>query len=127
MLQQIDACFTSTAVYPHPHVFLSGHAHNYQRYTRMEGGGQTSYVVAGMGGHNSNPPFGKMTSPPRPPFTIGQFRCDNYSANYGYPRAIVTQQQLRTEYQDATTEFEIAVGCGEGGPGYALVGGILSL
>jgi hypothetical protein len=101
MLKQMDACFSSTGV--HPHAVLSGHAHNYQRYTRLEGGRQTPYVVAGMGGHNSQAPFGNMVSPPRPPFTTGQFRCDNYSPNYGYLRVVVTQQQLRIEYHDATT------------------------
>jgi Calcineurin-like phosphoesterase/Iron/zinc purple acid phosphatase-like protein C len=101
MLKQMDACFNSTGV--HPHAVLSGHAHNYQRFTRLEGGRQTPYVVAGMGGHNSQAPFGKMVSPPRPPFTIGQFRCDNYSPNYGYLRVVATEQQLRIEYHDATT------------------------
>jgi hypothetical protein len=101
MLKQMDACFSSTGVYPH--AVLSGHAHNYQRFTRLDGGRETPYVVAGMGGHNSQAPFGKMVSPPRPPFTIGQFRCDNYSPSYGYLRVVVTQPQLRIEYHDATT------------------------
>jgi hypothetical protein len=104
MLKQMDACFSSTAV--HPHAVLSGHAHNYQRYTRLESGRETPYVVAGMGGHNSQPPFGKLISPPRAPFAIDQFRCDNYSANYGYLRVVVTQQQLRIEYHDATTGLQ---------------------
>jgi hypothetical protein len=101
MLKQMDACFSGAGV--HPHAVLSGHAHNYQRFTRLEGGRETPYVVAGMGGHNSQPPFGKLVSPPRPPFTIGQFRCDNYSPNYGYLRVVVTEQQLCIEYHDATT------------------------
>jgi hypothetical protein len=58
-----------------------------------------------MGGHNSEAPFGELVSPPRTPFTIGQFRCDNCSANYGYLR-VVTQQQLRIEYHDATTGLQ---------------------
>jgi hypothetical protein len=101
MLKQMDACFSSTGVYPH--AVLSGHAHNYQRFTRLENARQTPYIVAGMGGHSSQPPFGKMVSPPRPPFTVGQFRCDNYSPNYGYLRVVITPQQLRIEYHDATT------------------------
>ena len=101
MLTQMDACFKNAGVYPH--AVLSGHAHNYQRFTRLEGGRETPYVVAGMGGHNSLAPFGKMVSPPRPPFTTGQFRCDNYSPNYGYLRVVATQQLLRIEYHDATT------------------------
>ncbi len=101
MLKDMDVCFKSAGV--HPHAVLSGHAHNYQRFTRLEGGRQTPYVVAGMGGHNSQAPFGTMVSPPRPPFNVGQFRCDNYSPNYGYLRIVVTQHQLRIEYHDATT------------------------
>jgi hypothetical protein len=101
MLQQMDACFNSTGV--HPHAVLSGHAHNYQRFTRLEGGRETPYVVAGMGGHNSQPPFGKMVSPPRPGFLVGQFWCENYSANYGYLRVVVSQTQLQIEYHDVTS------------------------
>ena len=101
MLKQMDTCFNAAKVFPH--AVLSGHAHNYQRFTRLETGRQTPYVVAGMGGHNAQPPFGKMVSPPRPPFTSGQFRCDNYSQNYGYLRVVVTQETLRIEYHDATT------------------------
>jgi len=104
MLKEMDACFQQTGVYPH--AVLSGHAHNYQRFTRLEDGRETPFVVAGMGGHNSSPPFGKMVSPPRPPFTIGQFRCDNYSPNYGYLRVVVTPERLRIEYHDATTGLQ---------------------
>jgi hypothetical protein len=35
MLNQMDACFNKAGVYPH--AVLSGHAHNYQRFTRLEG------------------------------------------------------------------------------------------
>ena len=44
--------------------------------------------------------------PPRTPFTIGQFRCDNYSANYGYLRVVVTHQQFRIEYHDAAAGLQ---------------------
>jgi hypothetical protein len=101
MLKEMDACFSKAGVYPH--AVLSGHAHNYQRFTRLESGRETPFVVAGMGGHDSEPPFGKMVSPPRPGFTVGQFRCDNYSPNYGYLRVVVTSEQLRIEFHDVTT------------------------
>jgi hypothetical protein len=100
MLKQMDACFNQAGVYPH--AVLSGHAHNYQRFTRLQSERETPFIVAGMGGHDSQPPFGKMVSPPRPGFTVGQFRCDNYSSNYGYLRVVVTRQQLRIEYHDVT-------------------------
>jgi hypothetical protein len=54
MLQQIDTVCHEEGVYPH--AFLSGHAHNYQRYTRiMEFGTQeidVPFIVCGDGGHN---------------------------------------------------------------------------
>jgi hypothetical protein len=56
MLQEIDAICKAEGVYPH--AFLSGHAHNYQRYTRsvVFGGSTISvpFVVCGDGGHNVN-------------------------------------------------------------------------
>ena len=57
MLRQIDAICGKVGVYPH--AFLSGHAHNYQRYTRTVGGfGKDSFdvpfIVCGDGGHNVN-------------------------------------------------------------------------
>ena len=102
MLADLDTCCRAASVWPH--AIFSGHAHNYQRFTRLDGSGrETPFVVAGMGGHSANPPFGKMVSPPRAPFTIGQFRCDNYSPNYGYLRVTVTPTQMRIEYHDAST------------------------
>jgi hypothetical protein len=101
MLQDIDACCKATGVYPH--AVLSGHAHNYQRFTRLEGGRETPYVVAGMGGHNVQPPFrGKTAAPPRPPFQAGQFRCDNYSVQYGYLRLVANSELLSIEFHDGT-------------------------
>jgi hypothetical protein len=56
MMQEIDEICTKVGVYPH--AFLSGHAHNYQRYTRiMTFGGReinVPFVVCGDGGHNVN-------------------------------------------------------------------------
>jgi Calcineurin-like phosphoesterase len=53
MLAQIDTICNSTGVYPH--AVLSGHAHNYQRYTRSISFGGSSYqvpfIVCGDGGH----------------------------------------------------------------------------
>ena len=57
MLEEIDGVCKAEGVYPH--AFLSGHAHNYQRYTRsFSFGGSTisvPFVVCGDGGHNVNP------------------------------------------------------------------------
>src|SRR5262249_30400281 len=57
MLKEIDAICKQQNVYPH--AFISGHAHNYQRYTRtVRFGGndfQVPFVVCGNSGHNANP------------------------------------------------------------------------
>jgi hypothetical protein len=56
MLRQIDEICAKVGVYPH--AFLSGHAHNYQRYTRtVRMGGadfDVPFVVCGDGGHHVN-------------------------------------------------------------------------
>lgn len=56
MTQQIDKVCSEVGVYPH--AFLSGHAHNYQRYTRiMQFGGKeinVPFIICGDGGHNVN-------------------------------------------------------------------------
>jgi hypothetical protein len=56
MLRQIDKVCDEEGVYPH--AFLSAHAHNFQRYTRiMEFGGKeinVPFIVCGDGGHNVN-------------------------------------------------------------------------
>lgn len=49
MLQDIDTACANTGVWPH--AILSGHAHNYQRFTRYLDNRETAFVVAGNGGH----------------------------------------------------------------------------
>jgi hypothetical protein len=50
MFAQIDEICTKTGMWPH--AFLSGHAHNYQRFTRTrKDGTQIPYVICGNGGH----------------------------------------------------------------------------
>lgn len=56
MLREIDEICVRAGVYPH--AFLSGHAHNYQRYTRKldvgHGAWQVPFLVCGDGGHHVN-------------------------------------------------------------------------
>ncbi len=52
-----------------PDVVLSGHAHLYQRFTRVVSSGkETPYIVAGSGGFAATPPRGKL---PPAPITVG--------------------------------------------------------
>jgi hypothetical protein len=108
MLKEIDAICDATGVWPH--AILSGHAHNYQRYTRTIGKRQIPFVVCGNGGH------GLQTitrgSPIRTPQTMNMFAqperndavtLENYDdKQYGYLRIIVNSSQLRIEYHPAS-------------------------
>ena len=115
MLRQIDTICAAQGVYPH--AFLSGHAHNYQRYTRTVGGfGKDAYdvpfIVCGDGGHNVNrlvqgrngqpgvePQNGSqvpyLESKPvvKTPIPLLLEKYDD--SNYGYLRVSVDDKQLR--------------------------------
>jgi Calcineurin-like phosphoesterase len=105
MLKEIDAICDKVGVWPH--AVLSGHAHNYQRYTRTLGKRQIPYVVCGNGGH---PPLQKLTvdTTLRTPISMPGFAqperndrvsLDNYDFNsFGYLRILVDTKQLRIEF-----------------------------
>ena len=105
MLKEIDAICDKVGVWPH--AVLSGHAHNYQRYTRTLGSRQIPYVVCGNGGH---PPLAKLSvdTTLRTPISMPGFAqperndrvsLDNYDfKSFGYLRIIVDTKQLRIEF-----------------------------
>jgi hypothetical protein len=108
MLAQIDEVCDQTGVWPH--AFLSGHAHNYQRFTRTRHDGtQIPYIVCGNGGHNVQR-LSRKGTPLRTPQIIqpangktDQIVLENYDdQNYGYLRIVVTGAQLRIEYHPAS-------------------------
>jgi len=110
MLSQIDTICNAAGVWPH--AFLSGHAHNYQRFTRTRssGGTQIPYLVCGNGGHNVMPLSTPGSPPLRTPQIIqaakgstDQVVLENYDdKNYGYLRIVVTSGQLRIEYHPSS-------------------------
>jgi len=109
MRQQMDAVCESVGVWPH--AVLSGHVHNYQRYTRHRSDGtDIPYVVCGNGGHNVQKLQTTNGMPMRTPQifqakTAGDdaVTFDNYDdTDYGYLRVIVTEAQLRIEYHPAS-------------------------
>ncbi|WP_266171487.1 metallophosphoesterase family protein [Dyella subtropica] len=109
LLKQIDTLCDQVGVWPH--AFLSGHAHNYQRFTRTRSGGtQIPYVVCGNGGHNVQKLVKGGQPTLRAPQIIqnaaasaDQVVLENYDdKNYGYLRVIVDANQLRIEYHPAT-------------------------
>jgi len=113
MLRQIDTICKAQGVYPH--AFISGHAHNYQRYTRtVTFGGKdfdVPFIVCGDGGHNVNPLVqakgGQPAQNPQngarvdylesnPAIKTGGLLLESYDGtNYGYLRINVDKEQLR--------------------------------
>ena len=118
MLREIDTICAKKGVYPH--AVLSGHAHNYQRYTRtvdFDGAKYTvPFVICGDGGHNVNSLVkGRKGQPPPPPpkkkirvdyleskpaLKTGGLVLENYDdKNYGYLRITATATDLSIAFQ----------------------------
>jgi hypothetical protein len=95
MLADIDKACTAAGVWPH--AVLSGHAHNYQRFTRTVSGFQIPYVVAGCGGHS---PLSKMRTTLRTPYPIdATLTLENYDdTDFGYLRVVVNAQTMTIEF-----------------------------
>jgi hypothetical protein len=113
MLGDIDTICKAQGVYPH--VFLSGHAHNYQRFSRMVQLASQTYevpfIICGDGGHNVNrlvqatkgqpaqePEYGTDVSylDPKPTVTSKGLILKHYDdQNYGYLRITVDAQTLK--------------------------------
>jgi hypothetical protein len=100
----------------YPHAFLSGHAHNYQRYTRIINFGakeiDVPFIVCGDGGHNVNAMVraqrGKPAQEPNAGADVGYLEGKGGAAdvkhlllakyddhNYGYLRIHVDKQYLK--------------------------------
>ena len=89
-----------------PHAVLSGHAHNYQRFTRTVNGMSIPYIVAGCGGHS---PIAALQSdsssnPIRTPYPIdSELTLNSYDdTDFGYLRVVVNAQTMRIEYHPAS-------------------------
>ena len=95
MLQDIDRACKAAGVWPH--AVFSGHAHNYQRYTRTVNNYQIPYIVAGCGGHS---PLSKMRATYRTPYKIDNtLTLESYDdTDYGYLRVIVNAETMRIEF-----------------------------
>ncbi|WP_260706786.1 metallophosphoesterase family protein [Edaphobacter flagellatus] len=100
MLADIDTACKSAGVWPH--AVFSGHAHNYQRFTRTINNMQIPFLVAGNGGHS---PLSAMRSTYRTPYKIDNtLTLENYNTtDYGYLRVIVNAQTMRIELHPAST------------------------
>jgi hypothetical protein len=108
MLKEIDAICQATGVWPH--AILSGHAHNYQRFTRSIGSREIPFMVIGNGGHGLQPLSRSVTirTPQSMPIFAQPEANDTVTfesyddKNYGYCRVLVNPQQLRIEYHPAS-------------------------
>jgi hypothetical protein len=109
MLKDIDAACQKTGVWPH--AVLSGHAHNYQRFTRHKDGRETPFVVCGNGGHA----LARLTRKGEPAIRVPMDQptlahgggesvtFESYDfTDYGYLRVIADAAQLRIEYHPAS-------------------------
>ena len=103
MLDDFDDAFRQAGVAPD--LFLSGHAHNYQRFTRTFTLGtqtiETPYIVAGGGGHGASPiqlrEDGKMVKTPLRG-AAGDHRLQQYYNGYGYLLVKATRQELTVDF-----------------------------
>ena len=106
ILAAIDRAHTSSGRYPD--IVLSGHVHNYQRFTRQVAGRQIPFVVAGNGGYADKPKsvhqlqLDPNRNPiPHQPFqtTIDGVVLEYYDAhNPGFLRISVDKQTFKGEY-----------------------------
>jgi hypothetical protein len=119
MLRQIDTICKQEGVYPH--AFISGHAHNYQRYTRTVTFNGSDYdvpfIVCGDGGHNVNTLIqakkGQPSQEPangskvdylevKPAVKVGGLLLEKYDDhNYGYLRITVSKKQIAIGFHQA--------------------------
>jgi hypothetical protein len=95
MLADIDTACQAAGVWPH--AVFSGHAHNYQRFTRTVNNLQIPFLVAGCGGHS---PLSPMRGTYRTPYKIDNtLTLENYdSTHFGYLRVVVNAQTMRIEF-----------------------------
>ncbi|HTU50856.1 MAG TPA: metallophosphoesterase [Acidobacteriaceae bacterium] len=95
MLADIDSACTAAGVWPH--AVFAGHAHNYQRYTRMVNAMQIPFLVAGCGGHS---PLSAMRGTYRTPYKIDDtLTLESYDdTHYGYLRVTVNAQTMTIEF-----------------------------
>ncbi len=97
-LADIDACCKAAGLWPD--AVLSGHAHLYQRFTRVVQGKQTPYVVAGSGGFAATAPLGGL---PNAPVRVGDHTLVvNPIVEFGYLTVTTDAKTLTITFKTAT-------------------------
>jgi hypothetical protein len=102
MLQDLDQAATSAGFWPH--AVLSGHAHNYERFTRQMKTTQIPYIIAGCGGHGITRLQAESHTAIRTPARVNAaVTLESYDdTDYGYLRIVVTAETLRIEFHPAS-------------------------
>ena len=108
MLGQIDQACKTAGI--QPDLYLSGHAHLYERYTRTVGGKQIPFVVAGMGGYYNLPGL-KPKPLPAPKFpasgtdaTGNPLRLEIYNdTTFGFLRITVSPAAITGQFVTVNT------------------------
>jgi len=99
-LADIDACCKAAGLWPD--AVLSGHAHLYQRFTRVVQGKETPYVVAGSGGFSATSPFGGL---PNAPVKVGDHTLVvNPIVEFGYLTVTTDAKTLTITFKTATNQ-----------------------
>ena len=78
-----------------PDAFLSGHAHNFQRYTRRRNGKEIPYIIAGTGGIS---PQKVDTAAGQPLDNANDVTFEASHKSYGYLMVMVSAAQLKIEF-----------------------------
>lgn len=93
MRQSIDAMCSDTGVFPD--AVLSGHSHNYQRYTRRIAGKQIPYIVAGTGGIGTQP---VPDATGQPSGDGNETTYDAAISSHGYLYVTASERELKCEF-----------------------------
>ena len=96
--KDLDSCCQAAGLWPD--VVLSGHAHLYQRFTRVVNGQQTPYVVSGSGGYAATPP---QAAVPKAPYTIGDTTLEvDPIVEFGYLTITTDAKTLSITFKTAS-------------------------
>jgi hypothetical protein len=109
MLDDLDRAFKAGGL--GPDAVISGHSHNYQRFTRVDSASrEVPYVVAGNGGHHLSPlKLSRERTPvrlplhgaPRPNHPDDRHALYQYFNGYGYLSVTVTKDTLKIDVMGA--------------------------
>ncbi|MBZ5662907.1 MAG: metallophosphoesterase [Acidobacteriia bacterium] len=104
-MADIDAVCKKAGLWPD--AVLSGHAHLYQRFTRVHpNGSQAPYIVCGSGGFSATPPSVK---PPAAPFKLGDFTLEvNPIVEFGYLTVTTDAKTLTITFFTAMPKVAVA-------------------